>query len=117
MGVRRKSSESSWRISGPSKGLLKHMQIKFMNFIPRVVSFGQKPKIELATQVIKLSFASMIRARGLSEVIESLEFSPFRLRIVGTAGSGKTQVTMRFCEQALERGEKPLLPSTPVFFN
>ena len=46
---------------------------------------------------------------GLSEVIESLEFSPFRLRIVGTAGSGKTQVTMRFCEQALERGEKPLL--------
>jgi hypothetical protein len=46
---------------------------------------------------------------GLSDVIESLEFSPFRLRIVGTAGSGKTQVTMRFCEQALERGEKPLL--------
>ena len=46
---------------------------------------------------------------GLSDVIESLEFSPFRLRIVGTAGSGKTQVTMRFCEQALERGQKPLL--------
>ena len=46
---------------------------------------------------------------GLSEVIDSLEFSPFRLRVVGTAGSGKTQVTMRFCEQAIERGEKPLL--------
>ena len=46
---------------------------------------------------------------GLSEVIDSLEFTPFRLRVVGTAGSGKTQVTMRFCEQALERGEKPLL--------
>jgi len=46
---------------------------------------------------------------GLSEVIESLEFEPFKLRIVGTAGSGKTQVTMRFCEQAVERGEKPLL--------
>ena len=46
---------------------------------------------------------------GLSDVIESLEFSPFRLRIIGTAGSGKTQVTMRFCERAHERGEKPLL--------
>ena len=46
---------------------------------------------------------------GLSEVIESLEFSPFRLRIIGTAGSGKTQVTMRFCERALARGQDPLL--------
>lgn len=46
---------------------------------------------------------------GLSDVIESLEFSPFRLRIVGTAGSGKTQVTMRFCEQAIAEGSKPLL--------
>ena len=46
---------------------------------------------------------------GLSEVIESLDFSPFRLRIVGTAGSGKTQVTMRFCESAVAEGKKPLL--------
>jgi hypothetical protein len=46
---------------------------------------------------------------GLSEVIESLEFSPFRLRIIGTAGSGKTQVTLRFCERALAEGRKPLL--------
>ena len=46
---------------------------------------------------------------GLSDVIESLEFSPFRLRVIGTAGSGKTQVTMRFCERAMERGENPLL--------
>jgi hypothetical protein len=45
---------------------------------------------------------------GLSEVIESLEFSPFRLRIIGTAGSGKTQVTLRFCERALAEGRKPL---------
>ena len=46
---------------------------------------------------------------GLSEVIENLEFSPFRLRIIGTAGSGKTQVTMRFCERIIEAGGKPLL--------
>ena len=46
---------------------------------------------------------------GLSEVIENLEFEPFRLRIIGTAGSGKTQVTMRFCERAVTQGKKPLL--------
>jgi len=46
---------------------------------------------------------------GLSEVIESLDFSPFRLRVVGTAGSGKTQVTMKFCEQMLADGCHPLL--------
>lgn len=46
---------------------------------------------------------------GLSEVIESLEFTPFRLRIIRTAGSGKTQMTMHFCQKAVEKGEKPLL--------
>ena len=46
---------------------------------------------------------------GLSEVIENLEFEPFRLRVVGTAGSGKTQVTMRFCDQALSEDLSPLM--------
>jgi len=46
---------------------------------------------------------------GLSDVIENLEFDPFRLRVVGTAGSGKTQVTMRFCERALAAGRTPLM--------
>ncbi|MDE0154957.1 MAG: hypothetical protein OXI88_10185 [Gammaproteobacteria bacterium] len=31
---------------------------------------------------------------GLSDVIDNLEFEPFRLRVTGTAGSGKTQVTL-----------------------
>ncbi len=35
--------------------------------------------------------------------------SPFRLRVVGTAGSGKTQVTMRFCERALAEKCTPLM--------
>jgi hypothetical protein len=46
---------------------------------------------------------------GLSEVIEGLEFFPYRLRVIGTAGSGKTQVTLRFCEQAIAEGRAPLL--------
>ena len=65
---------------------------------PDVNAYKSKQKI-VYTQLLE----------GLSEVIDSLEFEPFRLRIIGTAGSGKTQVTMRFCAQALERGAKPLL--------
>ena len=65
---------------------------------PDVNAYKSKQKV-VYTQLLE----------GLSEVIDNLEFQPFLLRIIGTAGSGKTQVTMRFCEQALQRGEKPLL--------
>ena len=46
---------------------------------------------------------------GLSDVIDNLEFQPFRLRVTGTAGSGKTQVTLAFCDRMLAQGKKPLL--------
>ena len=46
---------------------------------------------------------------GLSDVIDNLEFEPFRLRVTGTAGSGKTQVTLAFCDRILAQGNKPLL--------
>ena len=46
---------------------------------------------------------------GLSDVIDNLEFEPFRLRVTGTAGSGKTQVTLAFCDRMLAQGKTPLL--------
>ena len=46
---------------------------------------------------------------GLSDVIDNLEFEPFRLRVTGTAGSGKTQVTLAFCDRMLAQGKNPLL--------
>ena len=46
---------------------------------------------------------------GLSDVIDNLEFELFRLRVTGTAGSGKTQVTLTFCDRMLAQGKKPLL--------
>ena len=42
-------------------------------------------------------------------MIDNLEFSPFRLRVLGTAGSGKSQLTMRFYQQALNDGKRVLL--------
>lgn len=47
-------------------------------------------------------------AGGLAHWARQLEFSPFRLRVTGTAGSGKTQLALAEYRDTLERGERPL---------
>lgn len=48
---------------------------------------------------------------GLASWARQLEFSPFRLRVTGTAGSGKTQLALAEFGAALERGLRPLYVS------
>lgn len=45
---------------------------------------------------------------GLATWARQLEFSPFRLRVTGTAGSGKTQLALAEFRAALEAGKSPL---------
>ena len=45
----------------------------------------------------------------LAEVLGNIEMSPFRLRVRGTAGCGKTLVALGFFEDAVRRGKRPLL--------
>lgn len=45
---------------------------------------------------------------GLAHWARQLEFSPFRLRVTGTAGSGKTQLALAEFRATLERGGRPL---------
>lgn len=45
---------------------------------------------------------------GLATWARQLEFAPFRLRVVGTAGSGKTQLALAECQAALRAGLRPL---------
>lgn len=45
---------------------------------------------------------------GLATWARQLEFSPFRLRVLGTAGSGKTQLALAECQAALRAGLRPL---------
>ena len=45
---------------------------------------------------------------GLATWARQLEFSPFRLRVLGTAGSGKTQLALAEFSDALASGKKPL---------
>ena len=46
---------------------------------------------------------------GLADVIGKLEFTPFRLRVIGTAGAGKSQLTLSLCARAVEESHRPLL--------
>lgn len=45
---------------------------------------------------------------GLAEWARRIEMSPFRLRVTGTAGSGKTQLAMAVFRDAIEAGRRPL---------
>jgi len=45
---------------------------------------------------------------GLAQWARRLEFEPFRLRVVGTAGSGKTQLAHAEYRAALDAGRRPL---------
>ena len=47
-------------------------------------------------------------AGGLAHWARQLEFTPFQLRVTGTAGSGKTQLALAEFAAALARGQRPL---------
>src|SRR5262245_8794992 len=48
-------------------------------------------------------------AGGLVTLIDNLEMSPFRLRILGTAGCGKTMIARHVFDRAISQGRRPLL--------
>ena len=47
-------------------------------------------------------------AGGLATWARRLEFTPFRLRVAGTAGSGKTQLAVQVMKDAVARGQRPM---------
>lgn len=46
---------------------------------------------------------------GLVSLIDNLEMTPFRLRVHGTAGCGKSQAARHFFDKAVAQGKRPLL--------
>lgn len=47
-------------------------------------------------------------AGGLASWGRRIECDPFRLRVIGTAGSGKTQLALAVCQDAMAAGRRPL---------
>jgi len=45
---------------------------------------------------------------GLAHWARRIEFEPFRLRVIGTAGSGKTQLAMAAYRESIDAGRRPL---------
>jgi hypothetical protein len=45
---------------------------------------------------------------GLAEWASNIECEPFRLRVIGTAGSGKTQLALNVLQDAVNAGRRPL---------
>ncbi len=45
---------------------------------------------------------------GLAEWARCIECEPFRLRVIGTAGSGKTQLALNVLQDAVSAGRRPL---------
>jgi hypothetical protein len=77
----------------------------------RVRSF-LSDELELApdtTALVGLARTYVTRVSGgLTTWARRLEFAPFRLRVVGTAGSGKTQLALRVLKDAAAAGHRAL---------
>jgi hypothetical protein len=48
-------------------------------------------------------------SQGLTEVLDNIEMQPLRLRVLATAGNGKTLVARHFFDRCAARGGRPLL--------
>jgi len=46
---------------------------------------------------------------GLADLFENLEMDPYRMRVIGTAGCGKSQLARAYYERQLRAGRRPLL--------
>jgi superfamily I DNA and RNA helicase len=70
-------------------------------------TFDLVPAVHAYVRGQERSFARL--AGGLLTLVDGLQMSPFRLRILGTAGCGKTMIARHVFDHALDQGRRPLL--------
>lgn len=72
-------------------------------------TFDLVPDIHAYVQDQERSFARL--AGGLVTFIDGLEISPARLRVIGTAGCGKTMIARQIFDRTISKSRRPLLVS------
>ena len=77
---------------------------KVTRFLGNILSLRPDPSSMIGSATDMVTRLS----NGLATWARRLEFEPFRLRVVGTAGSGKTQLALAEYTAAIEAGLKPL---------
>jgi hypothetical protein len=70
-------------------------------------SFNLVPNIHAHKTAHEKTFTRL--SGGLGQVFDNLEMEPFRLKVRGTAGSGKSLIAHRAYQAAIDAGKKPLL--------
>lgn len=70
-------------------------------------SFDLAPDVHAHVQANEKSFTRL--SSGLVDIVDNLDMTPFRLRVSGSPGCGKTIVAVRAFEHAVEAGKRPLL--------
>jgi len=63
---------------------------------------------DVAAMIDKTSRLTTRISDGLATWARNIEFEPFRLRVTGTAGSGKTQLAVGVLQDAIAAGKRPL---------
>lgn len=77
---------------------------RVMRFLGNVLQLVPDPSAMIGQAVAMVTRIS----GGLASWARRLEFAPYRLRVTGTAGSGKTQLALAEYSDAIERGLRPL---------
>jgi hypothetical protein len=70
-------------------------------------SFKLIPNISAHKSVHQKTFTRLVG--GLGQFVENIEINPFRLKVEGTAGSGKSLIALKVYQNAVDAGRRPLL--------
>ena len=63
---------------------------------------------DVSSYVAAQDRAFVALSNSLADVVRKLDFTPFRLRVLGAAGAGKSQLALDFCARMVEAGKRPL---------
>lgn len=90
---------------GPGAASQRDRQERVLGFFTQ--TFELVPDVHAYRSAQERSYTRL--SGGLLRLVDSLEMQPFRLRVCGAAGSGKSQLARHYFDRTLAAGKRPLL--------